>query len=634
MVSVQESIGTKVYRLLLNALFGSDERKQRQELSKLKPTVQQMRRGYHKTGEIDYGSTEFHNAHLLVVYPHHVPLAFDALKRISGASSDLPVNISIALVGGGAAPEILGFLRYMSWLNRDFRSLRVYVIDAYRWEAEQKITQEIAHRLWPEITLRITPLVTPFDDSKAFWTDQVKRAIPSVDFVFIQNVISDFNPVQRSQAKTNINKMLSNMKSNAIMLIVDTHKRGVFDYLNQLRPSIDKTHGVVHEVSKCYFRTPIDTPNVVTESLLTNEQNLSPRKHINYAILAIQANPKVTPPSVPQPAAQDTRWKSLHDLHNTLEKAGYITYLAPYLNDITHPDLVLIEPNLSVVNVISVADALTQEAIDDALMTTKNIRAIFAERPEILATPHLQQYEKHLVWATSVIFAQHDRAQIDAALKEGTITQSCEGMLHRGHLENPQSLLTSLRKSDEELKGKKRRELPEQLFSILRAAFDSTLLVEHQNYLVGVLTESQSSLIKRPLRHLEDNQPQAQPTLIDAEKKGDNALDVQLVKGVAGSGKTIVLMERAKWLAERYPQAKILVLAFNARLVKEKLAVELKEWPTNITVETFHTTAFDEGNCHRSKGSRKNVAKWLKEWFPNELRAIGLDAEFVQREFE
>lgn len=629
---LQESIGTKLYPLLLDALFGPDERKQRQELSKLKPTVRQMRRGYHKTGEINYDSPEFHRAHLLAVYPHHIPLIFDALKHIDVDTGDLPLNISIALVGGGAAPEILGFIRYMSWLNVDFRSLRVYVLDAYSWETEQKITQEIAQRLWPELKLQIFSLITRFDDSKAFWTDQVQHAIRSVDFVFIQNVISDFNSAQRYQATINIDSILGKMKSNAIMLVVDTHKRGVFDYLNQLRPSIDAKHGVIHEVSRYYFKTLINTPTLVTESLLTNEEHLHPRKNIDYAMLAIQANPKVIRHSVPQPTPQDNRWQKLYDLHNTLEKVGYITYLAPYLNDVTHPDLVLIESHLSVVNVITVADELTQEAIDDAVMTTKNIRAIFSERPQVLATPHLQNDEKHLVWATSVIFAQHDHPQIDAALKEGTITQSCEGMLHRGHLENPQTLLTSLRKFDEELKGKKRYEMDEQLFSILRAAFDSTLLVEHQNSLVGVLTEAQSSLIKRPLCHLDEAQQQVQGTLnLDVEVKTDNTVDIQLIRGVAGSGKTIVLIERAKWLAERYPQARILVLAFNRRLIDDKLKAELQAWP-NITVETFHQ--IERKIQKKSYEPLYNVAQWLKEWFPNELRAIGLDVEFIQREFE
>ena len=67
---LQESIGTKLYPLLLDALFGPDERKQRQELSKLKPTVRQMRRGYHTSHDrvtsVDYRNQDVQIAHIIV----------------------------------------------------------------------------------------------------------------------------------------------------------------------------------------------------------------------------------------------------------------------------------------------------------------------------------------------------------------------------------------------------------------------------------------------------------------------------------------------------------------------------------------------------------------------------------------
>ncbi len=56
--------------------------------------------------------------------------------------------------------------------------------------------------------------------------------------------------------------------------------------------------------------------------------------------------------------------------------------------------------------------------------------------------------------------------------------------------------------------------------------------------------------------------------------------------GVAGSGKTMILIARARWLARRHPKHKILVLCFN-RPLSLYIAKVLEEY-NNIIVMTFH----------------------------------------------
>lgn len=61
---------------------------------------------------------------------------------------------------------------------------------------------------------------------------------------------------------------------------------------------------------------------------------------------------------------------------------------------------------------------------------------------------------------------------------------------------------------------------------------------------------------------------------------------VRLVRGVAGSGKSIVLVQRARYLAGLYPDWDILVLTYNNSL-EESLAAQLKG--TGIKVQNFHS---------------------------------------------
>lgn len=61
---------------------------------------------------------------------------------------------------------------------------------------------------------------------------------------------------------------------------------------------------------------------------------------------------------------------------------------------------------------------------------------------------------------------------------------------------------------------------------------------------------------------------------------------IRLVRGVAGSGKTLVLTQRAKYLAAKHSEWQVLILAFNNRLA-ESLSAMLKG-TSNLKVKTFH----------------------------------------------
>ncbi len=67
----------------------------------------------------------------------------------------------------------------------------------------------------------------------------------------------------------------------------------------------------------------------------------------------------------------------------------------------------------------------------------------------------------------------------------------------------------------------------------------------------------------------------------------------RLVFGVAGSGKTAILIARAKYLAEQHPDQKGLILCYN-RPLSAYLKTQLKG-VSNLTITTFHQMAFKFG---------------------------------------
>jgi hypothetical protein len=73
----------------------------------------------------------------------------------------------------------------------------------------------------------------------------------------------------------------------------------------------------------------------------------------------------------------------------------------------------------------------------------------------------------------------------------------------------------------------------------------------------------------------------------DEVLKLQKASNIKLVRGFSGTGKTDVLVMRARYLYDLYPELKILVTTFNVPLVEERLEPEFKKHKDRIHVHTF-----------------------------------------------
>ena len=99
------------------------------------------------------------------------------------------------------------------------------------------------------------------------------------------------------------------------------------------------------------------------------------------------------------------------------------------------------------------------------------------------------------------------------------------------------------------------------------------------------------------------------------------------IRGVAGSGKTLVLLHRAHFIAEHFPQWRVLLLCFN-----NALSLALKELAgerTNITVQTVDSLAkeiagsaekpFDPKNSDEWERRRQKALKMVSHWPADKL---------------
>jgi hypothetical protein len=88
----------------------------------------------------------------------------------------------------------------------------------------------------------------------------------------------------------------------------------------------------------------------------------------------------------------------------------------------------------------------------------------------------------------------------------------------------------------------------------------------------------------------------------DDEHENENEKEgfpVRLINGVAGSGKTLILINRAILYCKKYPERKVLLLVHN-KPVTEDIKYRIKSWigmPSNLTIQTLHAFALGQKNA-------------------------------------
>lgn len=218
----------------------------------------------------------------------------------------------------------------------------------------------------------------------------------------------------------------------------------------------------------------------------------------------------------------------------------------------------------------------------------------------------IEQFEKKGIWPQGVVIGKEGLKSADL------LHQFINRLPWKFRLDQPLSL---------------------DMLDIIREVLDPSLTVHNDDGLpVGTLTQLQHGLISEPLHAVAPRQLALFNYDPLSEETGDlptNA-SVRLLRGVAGSGKTLVLIRRAQHLANQYPQARLLILTFNVELARD-LAARAALPPEQLTVASFHKI------CRAILGARwqepLRTRAWLREHERDTLKSLGLTAEFVASEF-
>lgn len=180
----------------------------------------------------------------------------------------------------------------------------------------------------------------------------------------------------------------------------------------------------------------------------------------------------------------------------------------------------------------------------------------------------------------------------------------------------------------------------------IRAVINPTVLIEPEDRPAIILDETQEKLVVEPIvEEIEDPQAavETQLSLVEVEEETEGAilpeeqrlaeqLGVRLVRGVAGSGKSLVLIQRAKFLSSAYPDWKLLVMTFNTAL-NDRLEAELRGF-SNIRVANFHKVCREILSGCQEWNPGNEFPRWLRSHRREFDIVNSLGSDFVEEEIK
>lgn len=204
-----------------------------------------------------------------------------------------------------------------------------------------------------------------------------------------------------------------------------------------------------------------------------------------------------------------------------------------------------------------------------------------------------------------------------------------EFVIGMADLENPDILLNRIKQT---FTAKRMRPLTRRELDQVRAVIYPVVEIELENRPAVILDDQQERIVAEPIRPEPASTPKKdrraerrlrQEQLLDSlqssaeadtEKLPDEGehlsrnVAIRLVRGFSGSGKTLVLVQRARFLAALYPDWKIGVLTFN-KLIQQQFEQTFKGTP--IKPLTFHS--FCNQWLSVSDGSEVKLMDWIAE---------------------
>lgn len=340
------------------------------------------------------------------------------------------------------------------------------------------------------------------------------------------------------------------------------------------------------------------------------------------------------------------------DLLKTLPKDSYYYFVEPHIASATSayrdPDFVIVSPRLGVI-VLEVKDwkyikSLTQK---EFIVEREDGESITEKSPVLIAKEYALNLRKRFETEDDLCQMYEGKRKLKFPIMHSVVLPHAnEALVRQGEtlgVWDPGQVIGQMALKAEYFETaltrlpwvwKLKTPLDQQTVDVMRGVLYPELVIKDETgKRIGVLTADQEKIERETLRlPAKSSKQQALPLelLSEETERLAETLSVRLIRGVAGSGKSLVLARRAQFLAEQYPDLNILVMAFNTDLVDD-LKRRIPGAP-NLEIASFHRI------CRRVIGKKWKDPSSLEGWLRNRVATVldlhKLTPDYVAEEIE
>lgn len=253
-----------------------------------------------------------------------------------------------------------------------------------------------------------------------------------------------------------------------------------------------------------------------------------------------------------------------------------------------------------------------------------DVRALLEKQPGLLnPTWHKQAGKLKVPCQYFTVLTNIEKHYVSALEDEGILTPNTVICREDIDLLRPQRFLTAIRTRFEDTAPWSLSEpLTAEDVDCIRRALDPDLkILDRAGRSIGTVTQEQEEIIKESPRL----------NLASLGKPGQQKSRVRVVRGVAGSGKTLLVIYRARHWAKKlgHLEPKILVMAHNLALVDY-----MREQLSDYAIDVLNPFQLAEEILGEDYHLPIGTGDWIKENFPEPELRHGLPRKFLEHEFE
>ena len=279
-------------------------------LKEAKDKLPDLRKMYDRLSEedavhVDYRDTSTKRAYFLAYYPNHIEqlnLTLRALKN-RGYGALIKGIDEACLLGGGPAPEALGWVKFLHENAYQTQKLRGHILDKYAkdWKTYSDLTEKLAYQAW-QVTLELTPHRFDLTTGIFEWDSlpsEIQNAIQRSKLFVMQNCLTDqlHDP---DQYKRNWLQLFQHLPSETVIVLIDFKYAQVRDAMGWMRSAVVESRigRVLIDLESDMAPAP-PIPDIIRRNFYTGEDYLNPRGDTHFYRLVLERRDIAAPHHVP-----------------------------------------------------------------------------------------------------------------------------------------------------------------------------------------------------------------------------------------------------------------------------------------------------------------------------------------------